>query len=176
MSSSWPSLYPEFKVKKLFPYAKLPVRANPTDSGLDVFAYKFEDIYCRDGKFSCDVGWPRKSDLPPNQSRSLILETHCRVLINCGISVSIPDGYEIHIRPKSGLGLKKGMKIHWGTLDSSYRGPVCVLVFEHYGEIILGDKIAQLVIAPVCLSQVVEVEDLDDTHRGSGGFGSTGNT
>ena len=157
---------PDLRVKKLFPDANLPVRANPTDSGLDVFVYKFEKAYYITELTFVDSMYSYR--LRPSE----------RVLIHTGISVAIDPGFEIQVRPRSGNALKKGFLIvnAPGTLDSGYRGPVCVII-GNFGqvtqEITVGDKIAQLVVCPVILSKVVEVEDLDVTDRGQGGFGST---
>jgi dUTP pyrophosphatase len=86
---------------------------------------------------------------------------------------------EIQVRPRSGLAAKKGLGIlnSPGTIDESYRGPIKVIIINlSHKSVTLnaGDKIAQLVVAPVILSEVVEVETLDETERGTGGFGSTG--
>jgi len=102
-----------------------------------------------------------------------------RALLPTGIAVAIPSGYEGQVRPRSGLALKHGITLpnSPGTIDSDYRGEVKVIVanigtrpvtFRH------GDRIAQLVIAPVTRVHVEEAEELPDTSRGQGGFGSTG--
>lgn len=169
---------PVFKVKKLYHDAQLPVRANPTDSGLDVFVHHFEKAYTRYGCRELVNVSPTDKALGFDGSE-YVLETNDRVFIATGLSVSVEPGFEIQVRPKSGLALKKGLSIvnTPGTVDSSYRGPVNIIVINTGHErqtIKIGEKIAQLVVAPVCLSEVVEVEDLDSTDRGSGGFGSTG--
>ena len=88
-------------------------------------------------------------------------------LIPCGFTMSLPAGWEAQIRPRSGLALKHGIVVPNapGTIDADYRGEVCV---------ILGMRIAQMVIAPVARADVVAVEELDPTQRGQGGFGHTG--
>ena len=102
-----------------------------------------------------------------------------RALAGTGFAFAIPTGYEIQVRPRSGLALKKGISIPNtpGTIDSDYRGELKVILINH-GEdefvIQRGDRIAQIVVAPVQRGNLVEVEDLDETQRGSGGFGSTG--
>lgn len=102
-----------------------------------------------------------------------------RGLAGTGFAFAIPAGYEIQVRPRSGLALKKGVSIPNtpGTIDSDYRGELKVILINH-GEdefvIERGDRIAQIVVAPVQRGNLVEVDDLDDTGRGSGGFGSTG--
>lgn len=161
-------MIPSLKVKKLFPDALLPVRANPTDSGADVFAYRFEKVYAEGMR-----------DLSGSDEKELVLNTNDRVMINTGLSVSIEPGYEIQVRPRSGNALKKGLTIvnSPGTVDATYRGPVCVILANtgHQSQVIRkGDKIAQLVVCPVTLSEIVEVDELNDTDRGQGGFGSTG--
>ena len=102
-----------------------------------------------------------------------------RALAGTGFAFAIPTGYEIQVRPRSGLALKKGISIPNtpGTIDSDYRGELKVILINH-GEdefvIQRGDRIAQIVVAPVQRGNMVEVDDLDETRRGSGGFGSTG--
>lgn len=102
-----------------------------------------------------------------------------RGLVGTGLAFAIPEGYEIQVRPRSGLALKKGISIPNtpGTIDSDYRGELKVILLNH-GEddfiIERGDRIAQIVVAPVQRGLLFEVDDLDETQRGSGGFGSTG--
>ena len=102
-----------------------------------------------------------------------------RVLVPTGLRVGIPEGYEIQIRPRSGLALKHGITLpnSPGTIDSDYRGPLGVIVMNAGQEpftIAHGDRVAQMVVAPVVVAQFDLVESLDDTARGTGGFGSTG--
>ncbi len=102
-----------------------------------------------------------------------------RALAGTGYAFAIPAGYEIQVRPRSGLALKKGISIPNtpGTIDSDYRGELKVILINHGEEDFIverGDRIAQIVVAPVQRGNLVEVDDLDDTERGSGGFGSTG--
>lgn len=165
--------YPSLRVKKLFPDAQLPERANPTDSGMDVFVHHFEKAftrYCVKELDSKCLGF---------NGAEYTLESNDRVLVATGLSVAIEPGYEVQVRPRSGNALKRGLTVlnTPGTIDSSYRGPVGVIIINtsHLPQTIkIGEKIAQLVVAPVCLSEVIEVEDLDKTDRGAGGFGSTG--
>ena len=102
-----------------------------------------------------------------------------RHAVATGLAVAIPAGYEIQVRPRSGLALKHGITVPNtpGTIDSDYRGELKVILINH-GEdsfaISRGDRIAQLVLAPVTQGVWKEVEELDDTSRGAGGFGSTG--
>ena len=158
------------KVLKLYPDAKLPVRANPTDSGLDVFIHHFERGYTRIGDNQLNPELPYYT-----------LYQGDRVFISVGISLAVKYKYEVQVRPRSGLALKKGLTIvnSPGTIDCSYRGPVGIIILNTGFEpvtLVKGDKIAQLVVCPVTLSEVVEVTDLDETPRGVGGFGSTGST
>ncbi|MDX1737002.1 MAG: dUTP diphosphatase [Alphaproteobacteria bacterium] len=102
-----------------------------------------------------------------------------RALIPAGIKIALPKGYEAQVRPRSGLALKHGITVlnSPGTIDADYRGEVGVILINHGEEDFLverGMRIAQLVIAPVQQIAWQEVNDLDDTERGEGGFGSTG--
>lgn len=102
-----------------------------------------------------------------------------RVLVPTGFALAIPRGYEGQIRPRSGLAVKYGITIPNapGTIDSDYRGEVKVLLLNGGEEpftIERGDRVAQLVIAPVVRAELVAVSDLDETKRGVGGFGHTG--
>lgn len=102
-----------------------------------------------------------------------------RHAVATGLSVAIPAGYEIQVRPRSGLALKHGISAPNapGTIDSDYRGEVKVILINHGAEpfaIGRGDRVAQLVLAPVTQAAWDEVETLDETARGAGGFGSTG--
>lgn len=102
-----------------------------------------------------------------------------RALIPTGLHMQIPQGYEVQIRPRSGLALKHGMALvnSPGTIDSDYRGPVGVIVLNcghDPFEITHGMRIAQMVVAPVVQAEFTLVDALEDTSRGTGGFGSTG--
>lgn len=110
---------------------------------------------------------------------SLILAPGDRVLVPTGLSISLPEGLEAQIRPRSGLALKHGISVlnAPGTIDCDYRGEIGVLLVNHGREpfaVNRGDRIAQLVITPVIIAELVEAESLDESARGSGGFGSTG--
>lgn len=100
-------------------------------------------------------------------------------LIKTGIAIALPSGYEAQIRPRSGLALKKGITIpnSPGTIDADYRGEIGVILTNLGKEDFVverGMRIAQMVVAPCIQVDLKEVEDLDETDRGSGGFGSTG--
>jgi dUTP pyrophosphatase len=100
-------------------------------------------------------------------------------LVKTGFAVAIPQGFEIQVRPRSGLALKHGITItnSPGTIDSDYRGEIGVIL-QNLGKedfhVEYGDRIAQLVLCPVAKAEIVEVSELDSTNRGTGGFGSTG--
>ena len=108
-----------------------------------------------------------------------ILEPMERKLIKTGLAFEIEEGYEVQIRPRSGLAFKYGITVlnSPGTIDADYRGEIMVLLInlgnEEF-EIKKGERIAQAVIAPVVQAKIMEVEELSDTKRGEKGFGSTG--
>lgn len=166
------SSQPTVKIKKNYPDAVVPVRQHKTDSGLDLHAYKFVKIFSADGNVI-------KADDDICLSGNLVLETGERVLIDTGVSATVGAGYEIQIRPRSGLALKQGLTVlnTPGTIDESYRGMLGVILINHSLQqqpVKLGDRIAQMVVCPVTLCEVEEVDDLDKTDRGAGGFGHTG--
>ena len=102
-----------------------------------------------------------------------------RTLIPTGLKMAIPVGYEAQIRPRSGLAIRNGITMlnSPGTIDADYRGEVKVIAINHGQETFTvnhGDRIAQMVIAPVTQFEISEMDELDDTERGEGGFGSTG--
>ena len=109
----------------------------------------------------------------------LTLDPGGRGAVPTGLSVAIPEGFEGQVRPRSGLAIKHGVTVvnAPGTIDSDYRGEVCVLLINLGSErhvIERGARVAQLVLAPVVQLPIVEVGALDETARGAGGFGSTG--
>lgn len=97
--------------------------------------------------------------------------------IRTGLIFEIPEGFELQIRPRSGLTLKTELRVHLGTIDCDYRGEVRVIV-ENRGEsdyqIQAGDRIAQGIISPIIRANFIYVEEVDQTERGDGGFGHTG--
>jgi dUTP pyrophosphatase len=112
-------------------------------------------------------------------AESLTLAAGARHAVATGFAIAIPEGYELQVRPRSGLALKHGITClnTPGTIDSDYRGEVKVILANLGSEpfeIVRGERIAQLVPAPVLKASFTEVESLDDTSRGGGGFGSTG--
>jgi dUTP pyrophosphatase len=140
----------KLKVKKISETAKLPEYAHPGDAGMDVFSN--EEKLIRSGESA---------------------------LIKTGIKIELPANTEAQVRPRSGLALKEGITVlnTPGTIDEGYRGEVGVILINHSKKdflITAGMKIAQMVISPVYQAEVIEVDELSDTHRGEGGFGSTG--
>ena len=109
----------------------------------------------------------------------LIIEPGARALIPTGFAVAIPVGYEIQVRPRSGLAIKHGLSLPNtpGTIDADYRGEVKIAMINLGAEPVTirrGERIAQMVVAPVVRAAIEVVSELDDTTRGSGGFGHTG--
>jgi dUTP pyrophosphatase len=109
----------------------------------------------------------------------VVLEPGARALVPTGLRMAIPEGYEVQVRPRSGLALKHGVTLanSPGTIDSDYRGELGVILVnlgDAPFEVVHGERIAQLVVAPVTQGVFAVVEDLDETARGAGGFGSTG--
>ena len=138
------------KINKIKENAILPHYAHESDAGVDL--YSAEDYVLKPGKI---------------------------VLVSTGIKMAIPKGYEGQIRPKSGLALNNGISIcnSPGTVDSGYRGEVCVIAINHSNEefkIKKRTKIAQMVFNKIEKAEFEEVKDLDNTKRGQNGFGSTG--
>ena len=112
-------------------------------------------------------------------AEDVTLEPGARHAVATGLALAIPPGYEIQVRPRSGLALKHGISVPNtpGTIDSDYRGELKVILINHGAEafaVARGDRVAQLVLAPVVQAAWNEVASLDDTARGAGGFGSTG--
>ena len=139
------------------------IKRLPHGEGLSLPAYATQ------GAAGMDVLAAEDVTLPPGG----------RHAVATGFSVAIPAGYEIQVRPRSGLALKHGISVPNtpGTIDSDYRGELKVILINHSDEpfdVARGDRIAQLVLAPVTQAEWQEVAELDDTARGAGGFGSTG--
>jgi dUTP pyrophosphatase len=130
-------------------------------------------VYATEGAAGADL----RANLPDRGS--LTLAPGARALVPTGLRMAIPEGYEVQIRPRSGLALKHGITLPNapGTIDSDYRGPLGVIVMNAGDRpfvIAHGDRIAQMVVAPVLRAGFDEVADLPQTARGTGGFGSTG--
>ena len=120
-----------------------------------------------------------RANLPVDQREGFVLRPMERRIVPTGLRVEIPEGFEIQIRPRSGLALKHGITLPNtpGTIDSDYRGPLGVLLVNLGAEdytVQHGDRIAQMVVAPVVQARFALSEVLGDTTRGTGGFGSTG--
>lgn len=135
--------------------------------GLPLPAYETAGSAGMDLRAAVDEGAP--VTLPPGG----------RALIPTGLTMALPEGYEGQVRPRSGLALKFGVTClnSPGTIDSDYRGEVGVILANLGSEpftVRRGDRIAQLVVAPFSQARLAEVDSLDDTARGAGGFGSTG--
>ena len=118
-------------------------------------------------------------DLAAAVEGDLVLEPGARALVPTGLRISLPVGYEAQVRPRSGLALRSGLLLPNapGTIDADYRGEISVLLMNAGHEpftVRRGDRVAQLVVAPVVQAQLVEVATLDATARGAGGFGHTG--
>lgn len=148
------------EIKRLHPDAKLPQYATDGAAGMDLCAW---------------ISWNALG------CTHFTLQPGDRVLIPTGIAISLPPGYEAQIRPRSGLAVKHGLTVlnSPGTIDSDYRGEIKVLLINlgrDTATIRHGDRIAQLVVAPVARVgwQDVNERDLTTTRRGDGGFGSTG--
>ncbi|WP_298289652.1 dUTP diphosphatase [Novosphingobium sp.] len=145
------------------PEVPVLVKRLPHGEGLPLPAYATE------GAAGMDVVAAEDLDLAPG----------ARHAVATGLSIAIPAGYEIQVRPRSGLALKHGVTVPNtpGTIDSDYRGELKVIMINLGHEsfsIRRGDRVAQLVLAPVTRGTWLEVEELDATARGEGGFGSTG--
>ena len=134
-------------------------------------------LYCP--KRYLEYAKPGDSGMDLRCSTPTLLHDYRRTKVPTGVWVNhIPEGYELQVRPKSGLSLKGDFDVILGTVDNSYRGEIQVIVVANgVGRLLEeGDKIAQLVLCPVAKAEIVyEDENLVDTERGEGGFGHTGN-
>lgn len=118
-------------------------------------------------------------DLKANLKEPVVLQPLQRMLVPTGLYIALPEGYEVQVRPRSGLAIKHGITVlnTPGTVDADYRGEVCVILVnlsQEPFEIVPGERIAQMVIARHEQVEWEEVEILNETLRGAGGFGSTG--
>lgn len=146
----------EVQIKKLYEDAQLPYLGSAGAAGYDLYAYLID-----------------------SPSSSLVIPPHQTMKVSTGLAMAIPEGYEGQIRPRSGLATKRGLRPANtpGTIDSDYRGPVIVALHNDTNEtqtIEHGERIAQICFRKVPAMNLVEVDNLDETNRGSGGFGSTG--
>ena len=131
--------------------------------------------YESDGAAGADV----RANFPSDKRDGVVLEPGTRALIPTGLRMEIPAGYEVQVRPRSGLALKHGITLANtpGTIDSDYRGPLGLIVMNAGDapfHVAHGMRMAQLVVAPVVRGTFLVSEGLDETERGVGGFGSTG--
>ena len=118
-------------------------------------------------------------DLLANLSEPISLQPMQRCLVPTGLYIALPAGYEAQVRPRSGLAIKKGITVlnSPGTIDADYRGEICIILINLSSETFViedGERIAQMVIARHEQPTLLEVEVLDETERGTGGFGHTG--
>lgn len=125
--------------------------------------------YATSGSAGCDI----------RSNEDVVIFAYQTKLVHTGIHIKVPEGFECQVRPRSGLSLKTGLRVanSPGTIDSDYRGEVCIIVHNtsaYNMSISKGDRIAQLVFCPVYQAKFIQVDELDKTDRGSGGFGSTG--
>tara|TARA_B100000900_G_scaffold169958_1_gene144381 strand:- start:3196 stop:3633 length:438 start_codon:yes stop_codon:yes gene_type:complete len=139
-------------IKKLNPSVQLPSYKTSGSSGMDLMACIDKPINLQPGK-SC--------------------------LVSTGLSVAFPEGYEIQIRPRSGLAAKSSISVlnTPGTIDSDYRGELKIILFNHGNENFVienNDRVAQMILAPTIKMELEETKELPDSIRGEGGFGSTG--
>lgn len=140
------------------------------DAGVALPAYE------TDGAAGADI---RANLAEADRVNGLVLAPGARALVPTGLRMDIPAGFEVQVRPRSGLALKHGITLANapGTIDSDYRGPVGVILINLGAQpfvVAHGDRIAQLVVAPVVQARFQLVNDLTETARGAGGFGSTG--
>ena len=136
--------------KRIHPDAVLPSYAHEGDAGMDV-----------------------------RSVQALTIQPGRRALVKTGLVAEIPSGYEIQVRPRSGLAFKHGVTVlnSPGTVDSGYRGEIGVILVNFGDEpfpVSVGDRIAQLVVSPVTQAEISETSDVSSSERGEGGFGSTG--
>lgn len=118
-------------------------------------------------------------DLCADLDDDIVLMPGERRLVPTGLAIALPDGFEAQVRPRSGLALKHGIALvnSPGTIDPDYRGEIGVILINHGSEPFVvrrGERIAQMVYAPFARAELVEVDELDETARGKGGFGHTG--
>jgi dUTP pyrophosphatase len=159
-------------VKLLREGVELPTYATEESSGIDARAYAYN--YPNDLRNTYEL-----KETTENQPDGFWLKVGERVLIRTGLAMAIPKGYEIQVRSRSGCALKYGIMLvnGIGTIDEDYRGEIGVILYNSSKEdffINRGDRIAQLVLQKVPKVDLIVVDDLDETDRGEGGFGSTG--
>ena len=139
-------------LKKLNPKVKIPEYKSQGASGMDILAFI---------------------------DKSIIVKPKSSKLISTGLSVAFSQDYEIQIRPRSGLAAKNNISVlnTPGTIDSDYRGEIKIIIYNHGNDDFIinnGDRIAQMILVPIVKMELEETENLPETIRGKGGFGSTG--
>lgn len=122
---------------------------------------------------------PGSAGMDLRSAEALTLKPGARALVGTGIAIALPPNFEAQVRPRSGLAVKHGVTVlnSPGTIDADYRGEIKVPLINLGTEdfvIARGDRIAQMVVAPVTMAELIEVDVLDETVRGAGGFGSSG--
>ena len=142
----------KIQIKKLSNSVSIPKYETPGSSGMDIAAHIENNIIINPGE---------------------------KALVTTGFSIAIPKGYEVQIRPRSGLAVKKNITVlnTPGTIDSDYRGEIKIILFNHGKEDFMinnKDRVAQMILTPVIKMEFEEVDNLPNTLRGEGGFGSTG--
>jgi dUTP pyrophosphatase len=143
-------MFQKLEFKRLDPAARLPTRGSQFAAGLDLYAIE-----------------------------RIIIEPHQRALVRTGLSVAIPHGFYGRVAPRSGLAVQHGLDVLAGVIDSDYRGEILCALINHGAEpleIEAGLRVAQLVVEAIATPEPVWSEDLGETERGEGGFGSTGKT
>lgn len=146
--SSTQKFFPKLRIKKLHDKAHIPLKGSEHAAGYDMFA-----------------------------SEDVVVPARGKALIGTGISMAIPVGNYGRVAPRSGLAVKNFIDVGAGVVDADYRGEVKVLLFnfgENDFQVNAGDRIAQMIIEKYTRTEIEEVDDLDATVRGEGGFGSTG--
>ncbi|MCD6535252.1 MAG: dUTP diphosphatase [Deltaproteobacteria bacterium] len=142
----------EVKIIRCRPQAHLPRYMTEQAAGMDLYAVLDDDLVLSPGR---------------------------RVMVPTGIAIALPSGYEAQIRPRSGLAVKHGISLvnSPGTIDADYRGEISVIMINHGESVFIisdGERIAQMIVAPVSRCNWNLVENLENSERGSGGFGHTG--
>jgi len=167
-----PHVYERYvRLVRLDECTHLPTYATRGAAGLDVYAARPSPAH----PWRC----VERTHAEVKVAELVKLQPGERAVIPIGVRVAVPYGYELQIRPRSGLALRHGLTVcnAPGTIDSDYRGPVGVLLINHGLSPVAirpGDRIAQMVLAPVVRAVLDEVDELPDTARGDGGWGSTG--
>jgi len=164
----------DIKVKRLTETAKMPTKAHKTDACFDLYVDEPNSTYSDYEKNPDTMKLKFVSDIP-----GIKIEPHSTVKLHSGISTEIPSGYFCAVFPRSGLGIKQNLRLPNGTgiIDADYRGEWIIALFNDSDEqriIHHGDRVAQFAVLPVPKVNLVEVDELTDTERGDGGFGSTG--